>query len=147
VLKYIVAGLSITLVAWAAYSLLRKRTPEEKLTALAKEVGAKGEIFKAELQGKPAAFLLMNCEVFALDASGSKVKRTKVLKTGFYLGFTTCLGQSNRMEGDYLVVTLENRAIGAGGGNTSGGVYRSLDGWQWQKKVGEGWLPVADAQA
>jgi hypothetical protein len=117
------------------FFLYRRRTPEQKL----KDLEWDGTVFQTHLQGKPVAFLVSNCSVYLLDPSGRKVKRTKVLKPGFYLGFTTCTGQSIRAEGEFVLVTLENRAIGAGGGNTSGGFYRSRDGITWEKKMGDVW--------
>jgi len=117
------------------FFLYRRRTPEQKL----KDLEWDGTVFQTHLQGKPVAFLVSNCSVYLLDQSGRKVKRTKVLKPGFYLGFTTCTGQSIRAEGEFVLVTLENRAIGAGGGNTSGGFYRSRDGITWEKKMGDVW--------
>jgi len=117
------------------FFLYRRRTPEQKL----KDLEWDGTVFQTRLQRKPVAFLVSNCSVYLLDPSGRKVKRTKVLKPGFYLGFTTCTGQSIRAEGEFVLVTLENRAIGAGGGNTSGGFYRSRDGITWEKKMGDVW--------
>lgn len=128
-------GFIVLVVLALGFFLLRKRSPEQKLRELERE----GTVFQTRLQGRPVAFLVSNCSVYLLDPSGRKVKRTKVLKPGFYLGFTTCLGQSIRAEGEFVLVTLENRAIGAGGGNTSGGFYRSRDGITWEKKMGEGW--------
>ena len=117
------------------FFLFRRRSPEAKLRGLERE----GTVFQTRLQGKSVAFLVSNCSVYLLDPSGRKVKRTKVLKPGFYLGFTTCTGQSIRAEGEFVLVTLENRAVGAGGGNTSGGFYRSRDGVTWEKKMGNHW--------
>jgi hypothetical protein len=145
---WIVVAVAVALVAFASYSLFRKQSPEEKLEALRKEVAPKGgELFQTELAGKSIAFLLIDCQVFVLDPSGEKVKRTKVLKTGFYLGWTACMEQSIKAEGGYIIAYLSNRAIGAGGGNTSGGTYRSKDGFQWEKKMAKGWLPVDEAQS
>jgi hypothetical protein len=50
------------------------------------------------------------------------------------------------MEEGYLRVYLENRAFGAGGGNYSGGEYRSRNGKDWEKHTSKGWRPVAEAQ-
>ena len=146
-LRYSIVFVAIGLVVWASWSLFRKRTPAEKLAALQKEVAPKGgEIFETELQGRHTAFLVMNCEVFLLDITGKKVKRTKVLKTGFYFGLTVCTGHSIRLEEGYVQVMLANRAIGAGGGNTSGGYYRSRDGLTWEKETRTGWKPLDEAQ-
>jgi len=145
--RFIFIAIAAGLVIFASYSFFRKRSPAEQLAALQKEVGPKGGvIFQTQLQGKNTAFLLMNCEVFVLDLTQDKVKRTKVLTTGFYLGFTSCTGQSIAAEGGYVIAHLANRAIGAGGGNTSGGNYRSKDGLKWEKKTDKGWRAVEDAQ-
>ena len=134
------------MVLAAAYWAFRKRTPAQQLAALQKEVEAQGgDVFQTELEGGPKAFLLLGCEVFLLDTSGRKVQRTRVLKPGFYLWPTVCTGQSIRAEEGYVLAMLENRAVGAGGGNTSGGSYRSKDGSRWEKWTKEGWLPVEEA--
>jgi hypothetical protein len=130
----------------ASYQFFRKRSPAEKLAALRKEVKPEGgTVFETELGGKPRAFLLLICKVYLLDTSGDKVQRTRVLKPGFYLGFTACLNQKIWAEGEYVRVYLENRALGAGGGNTSGGDYRSKDGMKWERQSGNGrWYAVDD---
>ncbi len=96
--------------------------------------------------GKPVAFLLLNCSVYLLDTTGRKIRRTKVLSPGFYLGFTTCMEESISAEGGFVKVYLANRALGAGGGNTSGGHYRSQDGLVWEKLMDRGWVGVEEAQ-
>lgn len=63
------------------------------------------------------------------------MKRTKVLTAGFCLGFVVCTGQSIRAENGYVIVVHENRAIGAGGGDTSGGTYRSRDGENHKERL------------
>jgi len=149
--RYVVivwAMLAAGLAVFAGYSFFRKKSPEEKIEALRREVAPSGAvIFQAQLGGKQVSFLPKNCEVFVLDPTQDKVKRTKVLKPGFYLGFTACTDQSIKEEGGYVVAYLANRAIGAGGGNTSGGTYRTKDGFKWEKKFGGKWLPVEEAQA
>lgn len=134
----------VLLIVWR---VLWKSTPADRLAALQQEVQAKGGIvFQTQLHGQPAAFLVLNCEVHLLDASQRKVRRKRVLKTGFYLMPLVCTGQSIREEDGYVIAVLENRAIGAGGGNTSGGTYRTRDGVAWEKQTRKGWLPVDEAQ-
>lgn len=131
------------LVRW----VFRERTPQEKLAAYKKEISAEGgEIFETNLRGKPVAFLLQACKVYLLDTSGKKVTRQKVVETGFYLWFTGCMGQSIYARDGYVYAKLSNRAFGAGGGNASGGLYRSQDGVHWEKEMNKGWLPVEEAQ-
>lgn len=144
----LIFGVGILLWMGASY-LFRKRSPQEKLAALQEEVAPKGgEVFQTTLQGKPVAFLLIDCDVFLLDPNQEDgVGRTKVLQPGFYPWFKVCTGQSIKVEGPYVVVYLANRAIGAGGGNTSGGLYRSKDGVKWEKETSKGWRPVEEAQA
>jgi hypothetical protein len=148
--KYVLiawAALAAALMLYFGYDFFRKKSPEEKLEALRKEVAPKGgTILRAELGGKPVYFLALDCKVFLLDPAAEKVKQTKVLQTGFYLGFTACMEHSIQQEGEYVIAYLANRAIGAGGGNTSGGTYRSKDGIQWEKKMGAKWRPVDEAQ-
>lgn len=112
------------------------RTPSdwERLAKLQKEVGSSGIVF------------LLGCKVFLLDLSGRKIRREKVLQTGFYPWFTTCVEQSMKLDGKHLRVWLSNTAIGAGGGNIGGGNYRSEDGRNWEKNTHEGCRPVSEAQ-
>lgn len=145
-------ALLTTLVAAAAVTAiaLMRRAPtlQEKLAALEEEVRPRGGIvFRAALQGQPKAFLLLDCKLYLLQAAGSgEVARTPVLQPGFYPWFTACTGQSIRLDAGQLRVELGNRALGAGGGNTSGGTYRSLDGLAWEKHTPRGWLAVERAQ-
>ena len=144
----ILAAIGVTIVAglWVREILTRK-TPAQKLEALQAEVKPKGgQVFQTVLLGKPLAFLLLDCKVFQLDASGDEVTRTKVLSPGFYFGLDVCTGQSIRLESEFLRVDLSTQAIGAGGGNTTGGAYRSTDGVTWEKHTEKGWRPVAEAQ-
>ena len=143
-LLMIVVGIAAFAALWV-YSISRKTTPEQKLQALETEVKAKGgQIFRTVLMGQPKVFLLLDCSLYLLDASGEEIKRDKVLTTGFYFGLAGCTDQSISIEGEYLNVYLANRAIGAGGGNTTGGNYRSKDGKSWEKKSAKGWHPVDD---
>lgn len=106
-----------------------------------------GIVFRAALQGQPKTFLLLDCKLYLLQAAGSdEVARTLVLQPGFYPWFTACTGQSIRLDAGQLRVELGNRALGAGGGNTSGGTYRSMDGLAWEKHTPRGWLAVEQAQ-
>jgi hypothetical protein len=147
VLRYVVIVLVGLAAVFAVYWMLRRHTPEERLAALQQEVEPKGGVvLRATLQGRPATFLLLDCEVFMLEPSADNVQRTKVLKPGFYPWFTACTGSSIHAEDDYVVAVLENRALGAGGGNTSGGTYRSRDGMKWEKRTAKGWLAVEEAQ-
>ena len=139
-------GVAAFAALWA-YSVLGKPSADAKLAALQKEVTPKGgKVFKTTLQGKPAAFLLLDCSVFVLDTKGEKVERSKVLSPGFYFWIDTCTDQSISVEGEFVNVYLANRAFGASGGNTSGGNYRSKDGVTWQKKTDKGWRAVEEAQ-
>lgn len=143
-LAALVAAAAITTVA------LMRRAPtlQEKLTALEDEVRPRGGIvFRAVLQGQPRAFLLLDCKLYLLEATTSEaLARTPVLRPGFYPWFTACTGQSIRLDAGHLRVELGNRALGAGGGNTSGGAYRSLDGLAWEKHTPRGWRAVDQAQ-
>ncbi len=144
----IMAGVGAAAFAalWA-YSILGKTSPEQKLQAFKKEISSgRGEIFETTLQGKPLIFLLDNCELFLVDASGETITKTKVLRAGFYFGLDVCMSQSIITKGEYLTVRLVNQAIGAGGGNTSGGDYRSKDGTAWEKKTENGWKSVDKVQ-
>ena len=130
-----------------AYSVLSRKTPAQQLAALQAEVKPKGGIvFETTLNGKPLVFLVQSCKVYLLDASAKRVERTQVLRTGFYFGLDVCGDQSIGAEGEYVNVFLSTQAIGAGGGNTTGGNYRSKDGVAWEKKTEKGWLPVDQAQ-
>ena len=142
----VMIGLAVGLSLWVRETLMRK-TPAQNIQRLESEVQGKGgRVFQTVLQGKPAVFLLLDCEVFLIDASGKEVTRTKVLSTGFYFGLTSCTNQSIHMDGEYVFVDLANIAIGAGGGNTSGGSYRSKDGVMWEKSTEKGWRAVDEAQ-
>ncbi len=105
-----------------------------------------GRVFEATLHGVPVAFLLQDCSVYLLNASGDSVRRTKVLSTEFYLGFTVCSRQSIHADDDYVQVTLGKTAIGAGGCCAAGGNYRSKDGRAWEKDMPKGWRPLEEAQ-
>ena len=149
-LRYILIALgsviAIGMTFWSC-SYFRKKTPAEKLEALRKELGS-GEVFETDLGGKHLAFLLDDCKVYLLDASGDgdKVARTLVLKPGRVLWFTGCMDTKMWVEDGYLRVYLLNRQFGAGGGNASGGDYRSKDGVKWEKQARDGWYPVEEVQ-
>jgi hypothetical protein len=124
-----------------AFTGITKSTPAQRLAALKEEVKTKGgEVFETTLQGKPLAFLLQDCQLFLLDTAGDPLTRTKVLGPDFYLGPTVCTAQTIGVSGEYLKVYLANQAIGAGGGNITGGNYRSKDGLVWEKLSGKDWL-------
>ena len=147
--KILVALMSLAVVIAAAYPFLfRKKTPAQRLSSLGADVAEKsGQVFQANVNGHPLAFLLQNCDVYMLDVSTDKVKRTKVLDAGFYLGFTVCTRQSITASEEYILVTLGKTAIGAGGCCAAGGNYRSKDGVKWEKDTAKGWRPVEEAQA
>lgn len=146
--RYFLLAAALVLTIAALRWLFHKPTPAEKLARYERKVQEKGgKVFQTELQGKAVAFLVQGCKVYLLDASGDGVKEKHVLSPGFYPWFTVCTGQSLRQEGGYVIAHLSNRAIGAGGGNTSGGEYRTKDGEQWQKHTGKGWVSVEEAQA
>jgi len=150
---YLIRALIVVAVAagiWVVHLLRSQPTPEELLARYAKEMEAKGaKVFQIAWNGQNLAFLQQDCKVYLLDASDRKeVKRTKVLQAGMYLWFTACTGQSMWTEEGYIKASISNRAIGAGGGNTSGGTYRSKDGKVWEKWTSpKGWRPVEEAQA
>ncbi len=142
------AGLGVCVFAglWI-YELLTKQTPDDRLVALEKEVKPKGgSIFKTTLLGKPAIFLLLDCTVYLLQPTAEKIERKEVLSTGFYFGLTVCTNQSISKEGEFVKVYLSNQAIGAGGGNITGGYFRSKDGLIWEKMSGEGWKSLDAAR-
>ena len=139
-------GVAAFVVLWA-YEAFGKPTLDQRLAALEKEVKPKGgQIFQTTLAGKPLAFLLLDCSLYRLEVTNEEIKRNKVLSPGFYFWLDVCTDQSIVKEGEFVKVYLANRAIGAGGGNTSGGAYRSKDGSIWEKKTGDAWLPVDKAQ-
>ena len=105
------------------------------------------QLFAVQWNGAPMTFVLRDCSVYlAEEASDGMIARTRVLKTGFYLLPTACTSQSLRAGDQFLVAELANRAIGAGGGNTTGGTYRSRDGRAWEKETATGWTAVDEAQ-
>ena len=145
VILVFLALLAVAAGLWVAFR--RQKTPDEVLDAFGKEMEPKGgRLFRAELRDRKLAFLMLDCKVYLLTVANGKVKQEKVLRTGFYFGLTVCTGQSMRMESGFVIAELSNRAIGAGGGNTSGGTYRSTDGVQWEKNTNKGWRNVDDAQ-
>ena len=146
VLVLVAVGAAVFGAFWG-YSLFTKTTPEQRLAALEKEVKPTGgQVYRTVLHGEPVTFLVLGCSVYLLDFSSDEVKRYKVLRAGDHYSLEECTGQAIWMDGGLLHVYLENRAIGAGGGNTSGGTYRSKDGLGWEKRTGSGWQSVAEAQ-
>src|SRR6266478_932840 len=94
-------GVAAFAALWA-HSAFSKTTPEQKLAALQKEVKPKGgEIFQTVLMGKPLVFLLLDCAVFLLDASGEEIKRNRVLSAGFYFGLDVCTDQKIDADGEF----------------------------------------------
>ena len=128
------------------YWFFRELTPDQKLARFMKEEGDKGKFFSTTIDGRPMHFYLKSCKVYLLDLNGDKVKQEKVLEPSFYPWFTVCAEQEMHVEGEYLRVYLRDVAIGAGGGNTGGGEYRSKDGRKWEKHTGKGWRPVEEVQ-
>jgi hypothetical protein len=99
-----------------------------------------GLTLETTVAGAKLTLLVANCKVYRLQVKGNRVEEIEVLRTGFLLWFSGCVGQSIRMAEGYIVVELINRELGAGGGNASGGVYRSRDGTDWEKHTRKGWL-------
>lgn len=107
--------------------------PSLKLARLRREVaGRGGQVVVAGLQGRRQAFLLLDCRVDRLDLSGRGVRRQRVLAPDFY-PFAFCMGQRISPIPEGLEVELHMRALGSGGGNQGGGVYRSDDGVHWRR--------------
>lgn len=123
-------------------------TPEERLEGFIQTKVASGykTIFRDQLAGKPLVLLLESCKVYRLDATGEEVTQTEVLRPGFVLWFTGCMSQKAWRDGQYIFTELVNMQVGAGSGNASGGTYRSKNAVDWEKQVGQKWLPVAEAQ-
>jgi hypothetical protein len=143
-------------------------TPEERMESFIREKVAAGykTIFRDQVEGKPLVLLLEGCKVYRLDVTGKDVKgkdvkgkdvkgrdvkgeevtQSEVLRPGFVLWFTGCVSQKAWREGEYIFAELVNQQVGAGGGNASGGTYRSRNAVDWEKQVGKKWLPVAEAQ-
>ncbi len=141
--------LGFFVAASAAAGLWYFRTPsaEERLAAYEKAAAARGSvIYHTTLLDKHMIFEAESCRVYLLDNSSAEVRRTKVVRAGFYFFLDGCMEQSFSREGEYLKVYLVNRAIGAGGGNTSGGNYRTKDGVSWEKLLDRGWKAVETAQ-
>lgn len=129
-------GLGVAVFAGLSYyTMATKTTGEQKLAAL------KGEVFRTTLQGQPRVFLMDNCTLYLLDVSGEEIKRKEVLSTSFYFLLDSCDKQTIGVEGEYLRVYFHAQAAGAGGGNTTGGEYRSKDGLTWEKLDGGRWAP------
>jgi hypothetical protein len=99
------------------------------------------------VDGRTVTLQLGDCRVYKIERRWFRAPRkTKVLTTDFYLGFTVCTRQSLRKDGDYAIASLCRQAIGAGGGCASSGTYRSRDGEKWEKESNDGtWVPVESA--
>jgi len=139
-------GLVVYAGLWA-YAIATKTNGEQKLAALAAEAGSRGgQVFRTTLEGKPLAFLLEKCTVYLLDVTDAEIKRREVLSTSFYFFLDSCSKQTMEQQGEYVRVHLYARAIGAGGGNTTGGDFRSKDGLTWEKLDGASWIPVEGAR-
>lgn len=118
-------GLVLLAVVW--------NSPAQRLQRLRQEVaGRGGQVVVTSLQGRRQAFLLLDCRLDRLDLSGRGVRRERVLEPDFY-PFAFCMGQSIRPAWGGLEVELNMRALGSGGGNQGGGVYRSIDGLHWRR--------------
>jgi hypothetical protein len=120
------------------------RTDAERLERF--EEKSKGSVYRIELGGKPVAFLLMDCKVYLLTVADKEVVQDKVLETEFYPWFTVCQRSTLEQDGEFVKVYLAKQAVGAGGGSVGGGNYRSKDGRSWEKKMDEGWRPLAEVQ-
>jgi hypothetical protein len=141
------AGLA--LAAMLAFAGCRhKPTPEELMERFIseKEANSGRKIYRDTVQGKPLALLQDSCKVYRLEATSEGVTEHEVLRPGFVLWFTGCIDQRVWRDGEYIFAELNNRQIGAGGGNASGGTYRSKNAMEWEKQTQKGWLPVAEAQ-
>jgi hypothetical protein len=99
--------------------------------------------------GHPVILQMGNCQIYKVERSLLRGERkTRVLTTDFYLGFTVCTRQSLSKDGDYAIASLCRQAIGAGGGCATGATYRTRDGDHWEKDVGDGkWKPVDEPDA
>ncbi len=136
-------GLGIVVFAglWV-YTIATKTSGEQKLAALAEEVRPReGQVFRTTLQGQPRAFLMDKCTLYLLDVTDEEIKRKEVLSTDFYFFLDSCGKQTIGVEGEYLRVYFHAQAVGAGGGNTTGGEYRSKDGLSWEKLTDGKWAP------
>jgi len=132
-------------LAVPARRLLQKApTDAERLDRFEKKI--KGSIYRIELGGQPVALLLKDCKVYVLTVANKEVVKEKVLDTGFYPWFTVCTRSTLEQEGEFVKVYLAKQAIGAGGGSVGGGNYRSKDGRSWEKKMDQGWRPLAEVQ-
>jgi len=145
--KRFLLGFCVAASAAAGLWYFRKPTAEERMAAYEKAATARGGvIYHTTLLDKHMIFEAESCRVYLLDNSGDEVQRTKVVRSGFYFFLDGCMEQRFSREGEYLHVFLANRAIGAGGGNTSGGDYRTKDGVTWEKRMDRGWENVDTAQ-
>lgn len=139
-------GVAVFAGLWM-YAIATRKSGLQKLAALAEEVRPRGgQVFRTTLQGEQRVFLLDKCTLYSLDVSDTEIERTEVLSTDFYFFLDVCGKQTIEMEGEYLRVFFSTQAIGAGGGNTTGGDYRSKDGLFWEKRSGNEWVPRKEAQ-
>lgn len=101
------------------------------------------------VDGHKVTLQLGDCRVYRVERNWlGSTRKTRVLSTDFYLGFTACTRQSLSKQGDYAIASLCRQAIGAGGGCASSGTYRTRDGEKWEKDAGDSkWVPVEDTPA
>lgn len=146
--RWIVAGALVIGLVLVLLGCFRKATPEERIEKFvqkhSKEYGS--TVFRDAVDGKPLVLLLYGCKVYRLEATSETVTKQEVLKPGFLLWPTGCTGQKLWRDGEYIFAELRNLEFGAGGGNASGGTYRSRNGIDWEKWTKTRWLPVAEAQ-
>ncbi|MBM3763884.1 MAG: hypothetical protein FJW32_00710 [Acidobacteria bacterium] len=146
-MKRFLFGFCVAASAAAGLWFFRTPTAEERMAAYEKAAATRGSvIYHTTLLDKHMIFEADNCRVYLLDNTGLDVQRTKVVRSGFYFFLDGCMEQNFSRDADYLYVYLSNRAIGAGGGNTSGGNYRTNDGLTWEKRMDRGWEAVETAQ-
>lgn len=150
-LRLLAAGAAGALLGGiATFARLTHRAPSaaDRWSAFrAEQLSKGGQLVDLVWQETPRTFVLRDCSIALAEmSSDGRIETTRVLKTGFYLVPTACTSQSLHAEETYLVAELHNRAFGAGGGNTTGGTYRSRDGRTWEKRVATGWKSVDEAQ-
>jgi len=120
------------------------------VTAIGCKDDTKLEGTRVELtvDGRKLTLQMGDCRIYKVERNWlGRTHKTRVLSTDFYLGFTACSHQSLSKEGEYAIASLCRQAIGAGGGCASSGTYRTRDGEQWEKQIGEdNWAPVETAE-
>ena len=119
------------------------------LAACTDDTKLEGTPVELTADGRTVTLQLGDCRIYKVEHRWFRAPRkTKVLTTDFYLGFTVCTRQSLIKEGDYAIASLCRQAVGAGGGCASGGTYRTRDGEKWEKQSSDGkWLPVESTDA